>query len=135
MQVTWVYSGDDGESHFAELEIPTSLDSIGGTFTDWIAVEGLLFRQPAKSFTVDFHCAPRRQFFIQLQGQSEIEVGDGTRRTLGPGEFVLVDDTEGHGHITRSLGAGRVARVSVPKSLDVAQWGASSLAVEREVQL
>ena len=33
----------------------------------------------------------------------EIEVGDGTKRQLGAGSILLAEDTEGQGHISRSI--------------------------------
>lgn len=122
MHVTWLYGGDDGESHFADLEIPSTTQPTGTLVTDWLTVEGLQFWQPVQASTYDFHCAPRRQLILRLQGHIEIEVAGGTRRTFGPGSVLLADDTEGHGHISRTLGAGSMAWVSVPKSLHVTQW-------------
>ena len=39
------------------------------------------------------HRAPRRQFIINLSGQSEIEISDRTKRRFGPGDIFLVDDS------------------------------------------
>ena len=39
------------------------------------------------------HRAPRRQFVINLSGQSEIEISDRTKRRFGPGDIFLVDDS------------------------------------------
>jgi quercetin dioxygenase-like cupin family protein len=43
----------------------------------------------------EWHVAPRRQYVINLSGQSEIEIGDGTKRRFGPGDIFLADDTPG----------------------------------------
>jgi hypothetical protein len=42
---------------------------------------------------------------INLSGQSEIEISDGTKRRFGPGDIFLVDDTKGRGHISRAVGS------------------------------
>ena len=39
-----------------------------------------------------------------LSGLAEVEVGDGERRTFGPGNVLLVTDTEGRGHLTNVIG-------------------------------
>ncbi len=52
---------------------------------------------------VEFHNAPRRQYVINLDAAVEIEVGDGTKRVLGPGEILLAEDTTGHGHKSRAV--------------------------------
>ena len=42
----------------------------------------------------------------------EIGIGDGTKRTLNPGDILQVEDLTGQGHTTRSVG-NRVS-ASVP---------------------
>ena len=42
-------------------------------------------------------------YFEALGENPEIEVGDGTRRVLGPGEILLAEDTTGQGHISRAV--------------------------------
>ena len=39
---------------------------------------------------------------ILLAGESEVEIGDGTKRRFGPGSIILAEDTTGHGHRSRS---------------------------------
>ena len=53
---------------------------------------------------LDWHCAPRRQYSISLSGTAEIEVGDGTKARVGPGDVVLAEDLTGRGHVTRVIG-------------------------------
>jgi hypothetical protein len=36
-------------------------------------------------------------------GAVELEVGDGTKRRLGPGSLLLAEDTTGRGHISRAV--------------------------------
>ena len=40
---------------------------------------------------------------INLDGAVELEVGDGTRRVLGPGDVLLAEDTTGRGHKSRAV--------------------------------
>jgi hypothetical protein len=47
---------------------------------------------------------PRRQYVISLAGGISITASDGETRHIGAGEIVLVEDTTGKGHITRSSG-------------------------------
>jgi quercetin dioxygenase-like cupin family protein len=48
----------------------------------------------------DWHCAPRRQFVVFLDGWVRITVSDGESRTLPAGSVVLVEDLAGRGHVT-----------------------------------
>jgi hypothetical protein len=61
------------------------------------------FRTVAPNYFLDFHTAPRRQLVVNLTGSVEIEVGDGSRRTFGPGSILLAEDTTGEGHLSRSV--------------------------------
>jgi hypothetical protein len=49
----------------------------------------------------DFYTAPTRQFAVALSGTVEYETSDGEIRRQAPGSVVLVEDTQGRGHITR----------------------------------
>lgn len=40
---------------------------------------------------------------VNLEGEVEIEVGDGTRRTLRSGDIALVEDATSQAHISRAL--------------------------------
>ncbi len=118
-----IYTGEDGRSHFEDLEIPAS-QFYGNERTQSLILPatGLLFRDVPPG-DVGFHNPPRRQFNFVLSGRLQIECGDGTAREFGPGDVFLADDTTGEGHITRELGgARRSAFVIVPPDLDVTQW-------------
>ncbi len=102
--VTRVYTGDDGESHFDDLEI--DLKELGkiGAMSDPTPASSILFRETGADYDLDFHNAPRRQFVIMLSGgRVELEVGSGEKRVLGPGDVLLAEDTTGRGHISRAL--------------------------------
>ena len=42
---------------------------------------------------------------ITLSGESEVELGDGTKIRLYPGHILLAEDTTGQGHISRAVGS------------------------------
>jgi hypothetical protein len=60
-----------------------------------------------------WHPTPVQQLIICLAGQFEITVGDGRSRCFGPGEMVLLEDTEGRGHVTKVVGSEEVECLSV----------------------
>ena len=124
MRVTWLYSGADGESHFADLEIPATDAGAGRWFTEFISAHGVSFIGTPIPVSSGYHPAPRRQFVIQIAGTAEVQLANGSSRVFGPGGVLLADDTEGHGHIMRLTGTTSAlsARVSVPKSVDLARW-------------
>lgn len=104
MKIPRLYSGDDGESHFGELDIP--LEDMGGgvgVISKLQAATGMFFRNTGSDYDLDWHTAPRRQYIIILEGAVEIETGDGTRRRFGPGDVFLAEDLTGRGHISRAV--------------------------------
>jgi len=116
MKITRIYTGDDGESHFEDMEIP--LDDAGpiGRLSVLQKATGVLFHETPADYDYGFHNAPRRQYIINLDAGVEMEVGDGTKRIIHPGEILLVEDTTGRGHKSRAL--KRTPRKSVFITLD-----------------
>ena len=117
-----VYSGADGRSHIEELPLPMQpfKDSEGsyGLGTPMQAATGVTFRQFDPGYVLLWHCAPRRQYSITLSGRAEIEVGDGTRAEVRPGDIVLAEDLTGQGHVTRVIGAEPRLSAIVPLAAD-----------------
>jgi hypothetical protein len=106
-----VYADDVGETHFEDVEVRRERrESRTGTVdevTTPIPVEGLVFRLVvSEASDTEPHNAPRRLFIVQIDGSVEVEVSDGEKRVFGPGSVLLVEDTTGKGHITRSLTGG-----------------------------
>lgn len=103
MKVVRVYTGDDGKSHFEDVEVALPNVDKTGRKSDLHNATGIIFRETGGDYNLDFHNAPRRQYVINLVGGVEIEVGDGSKRILNAGEILLAEDTEGQGHISRAL--------------------------------
>jgi hypothetical protein len=103
VKILRVYSGDDGESHFEDVEIP--LQDLGhvGHLSQLQEATGIVFRTTEGDYEYGWHNAPRRQYVINLDAPVEIEVGDGTLRRLEPGSVLLAEDTTGRGHISRAV--------------------------------
>ena len=113
MQVIRIYTGDDGETHFEDLELPYEAIA-DAQVTAMSGASGVQFRKtPSGSFS-DWHQAPRRQYVITLQGQMEVGIGDGTKRLFKPGDVLLADDLTGRGHTTESVGGDARVSVSIP---------------------
>jgi hypothetical protein len=116
MKITRMYTGEDGESHFEDMDI-----SLGNPYdfdrrSELIKATGIIFRETGADYSLDFHNAPRRQFVINLEGSVEIILGDGSSRILGPGEILLAEDTTGRGHISRAV--NNQSRKSIFVTLD-----------------
>jgi hypothetical protein len=103
MKVVRIYTGPDNRSHFEDLQIPLKDGGKVGFVSDLTKATGVVFRETTGDYNYDFHTAPRRQLVVNLEGEVEIEVGDGTRRILGAGDILLAEDTTGQGHKSRAV--------------------------------
>ena len=101
MKITRLYTGDDNESHFEDMDIPLEDKGSIGMLSRVLQATGIIFRETGADYDYDWHPAPRRQFVIMLEGAVDIEVSGGITRRFGPGEIVLAEDTGGRGHISR----------------------------------
>ena len=114
MQTVRMYTGEDGQSHFEELDLHFD-PSQEAQRTDVQAALGIQFVYQPPGFVIDMHPAPRRQYVVTLQGHAEIVLGDGTTRRFGPGDVLLAEDLTGQGHVTRVV--GDVTRISAQISI------------------
>lgn len=122
MKVIRIYTGDDNESHFEDLDIPLR-EGPYGSISKLVPVKGVSFRETPLGASLDFHNAPQRQFVITLTGAAEIEIGDGSKRVLDAGDILLADDVTGHGHITREVrGPRRSIFLPIPDDYDASVW-------------
>lgn len=103
MQVTRIYTGDDGRSHFEEIDVELAdLGGLGRISDRWNAT-GVQFREVDGDYSLDLHVAPRRQLVVNLTGSVVLETGGGDQRILGPGTIVLAEDLTGEGHRSRNV--------------------------------
>jgi len=103
MRVVRLYTGPDNKSHFEDIQVPLKDGGKVGFISELYKATGVVFRENTGDYNYDFHPAPRRQYVVNLDGEVEIEVGDGTRRILRTGDILLAEDTTGQGHISRAF--------------------------------
>ena len=102
-KVTRLYTGLDGESHFEDIEVP--IEDKGGIIrqSEPLRATGIIFRETDGDYNYDCHNPPQRQFVIQLEGELEVETGDGTKRRFGLGDILLAEDITGRGHLSHAV--------------------------------
>jgi hypothetical protein len=125
MKCLRIYSTADGESHFDEVEIPTSSLQVHHNVSafeasaSYAATRIRFIRIPSGAPEVDWHTVPERVLTVRLDGSAEYQTGDGDERRVPAGSFVLFEDTHGKGHRSRhSPGAQTVIWISLPHGLD-----------------
>ena len=121
MQYVRLNADDAGESHFeqetialneADYRPPAPLLFVSHTFN----ADGLQFVRLPSGWTGNAINPPKDQFVICLKGQLEMTASDGTRRTFGPGDAVLMTDFAGKGHRTHVKGGEECIVAVVPVS-------------------
>ncbi|PAY06800.1 hypothetical protein CK489_21835 [Bradyrhizobium sp. UFLA03-84] len=127
MKCLRIYATPDGESHFGEVDIPMTARVTVAPGAQPFQVSS---RYPASSVEitqipagmrqVDWHTVPVRNLSVRLTGAVEYETSDGEVRHVSAGEFVLVEDTHGKGHLSRhSPDAQTVLWIRLPDGLDL----------------
>jgi hypothetical protein len=116
-KVVRIYATPDGGSRVEELTISPNAKPVDITRMTASEYRGSGARAP------DWHTAPRKQFAINMTGELEVELTDGTRRRIGS-DLVFLEDLTGKGHVTRALGPITNVFLHVPEDFDVVAWAA-----------
>jgi hypothetical protein len=103
MRVHNLYEDANGESHWRDIQIEWVEENDAGKLSARQAVKGIIFRQTQAEHDRPWHPAPRRQYIINLDAGVQLTASDGEARVIGAGEVVLVEDTSGKGHLSRSV--------------------------------
>jgi hypothetical protein len=95
MRCLRIYSTADGESHFDEVEIPTSARRVHpnaaefAVSANYVATRIRFTRVPSNAGEVDWHTVPERVLTVRLDGSARYETSDGDERHVAAGGFVL----------------------------------------------
>lgn len=104
MKCTRLYTAADGTSAFEDLSFLLELDgpelSIACT-----SPKGMLLNETRAGHRYDWHNAPQKQWVITLQGEIEVVLRNGVKKTFGAGSIILAEDTTGSGHATTVVSA------------------------------
>jgi hypothetical protein len=103
MRIHNLYADASGASHFRDIEVEWAHDLPGGKLSRRLPAKGVIFRETAGDYDLDWHTAPRRQYIVNLDAGVEITASDGEKRVIGAGEVILVEDTTGKGHLSQHV--------------------------------
>lgn len=114
-----LYTGPDGVSHWADETLHLAARGTQGIEAMMASAQigdlkGAFVAMLKAGQTEDWHIAPRRQFMVCLRGLVEVTAADGQKRRLKPGEFALLEDTTGKGHITHAAGKDDHVALALP---------------------
>jgi quercetin dioxygenase-like cupin family protein len=121
MRLVRIYTRPGGESAIEVREVPMSAGDRPASPT--FQGGAMFFRETAEGHVQSYHNAPRRQLIFLTSGILELESSEGKRYVCRPGDLIFAEDTEGKGHITRSLRDTRgFVHVAMPADFDVSTW-------------
>ncbi len=125
MKITRIYADPNGKSHFQDLDVPLQDEGPIGWLSREVPARSVIFRENGPDYDYDWHPAPQRQLIVLLDGHIEIEVSTGERREFRGGDILLVEDTVGEGHRSRTVDGQprRSLFITLPEenSIDVVQ--------------
>jgi hypothetical protein len=118
VRYTRIYAGDDGESHFEEVDI--ALDEVAYAppappyfVSRPSAATAVVYTTIPRGWSSEWHPTPKLQWWFQLAGEVEVVTSDRDSRRFLTGSIVRVEDTTGQGHTTRVVGDADVIAVYV----------------------
>ena len=114
MRIHNLYADAKGELHFRDVEVTWVEERNFSRYSARLPATGIIFRETSADYDLDWHPAPRRQYIINLDGAVKITASDGESRTIGAGEVLLVEDTTGKGHLSKSVGNKMRSSIFVP---------------------
>lgn len=109
MLISYLYANDNGESQFDTLKVP-----LQAFYSDYNGVRSrsertvgavrgdVIFARTPASYEHGYVNAPRRQLIVYLSGVIEVTSSAGETRVFRAGDLLVVEDTVGRGHISRS---------------------------------
>jgi hypothetical protein len=98
-----LWSGEDGQSHFAEGVIALAPGARGDALSGIFPVRSVSFQETDADPKLGWHTDPARQLVITLAGELAFETRDGIFH-LKPGDILFTEDTSGRGHDWELIG-------------------------------
>jgi mannose-6-phosphate isomerase-like protein (cupin superfamily) len=95
-----LYTGPDGQAYVKDIQVNARPNGV----VDLLPTSGVEIHRTQPGFSVGWHVEKRRQYVITLSGRGEIDIAGGKKIMLGPGSILLVENTTGKGHQTRTVG-------------------------------
>ena len=105
-----LFTGDDGESHFEDLDMKTWPSEWSITLSG----QPVNFKRREPGYFYDWHNESRRQYVITVAGELEAVVSDGSVKRFKSGDILFAEDLEGPGHTTEAVGSEPWVYVSIP---------------------
>ncbi len=112
MKITKIYTSADERSCFTTVDTGEATMQALGLCSIKYPVTALVFRDTVAGTETGWHNPHVPQYIIYLEGELEVEAGNGEKRIFKPGDILLAADLTGPGHVTRVLSKGKTLMIS-----------------------
>ena len=93
-----LYTGSDEQTHFETIEVDATESPVHDLVSAREPVDTVHFALTPPGGSLDWHCAPQRQYVLTLSGTLEFVNRLGETQLIRPGDIMLAEDTTGGGH-------------------------------------
>jgi quercetin dioxygenase-like cupin family protein len=114
MKMLGLFSGDDGQSHFREFDLPEVPPPTPPAHSTPRPSAGWTLGESKPGHFIDWHVARVPRILIVLSGAIEVGVGSGEVRRFGPGDALYAQDTTGQGHTSHFVGDTPTRMITIP---------------------
>lgn len=104
MRCVRIWSDSEGNSQFEEGSIALKSGSPVNLLSSVLSAKSISFEETQAGQTLDWHCAPAKQFVITLRGTLDFVTREGKHFIITPGDILLAEDTVGSGHAWKLIG-------------------------------
>ena len=108
--IDYLHNREDtgGRSFCTPAHLPYLYGGPSGVVTPELPLVGISYAYAAADLDYEWHPAPRRQLVLVLSGGIAMTYGSGQQSQVTAGNFLVGEDTDGQGHISRAVdGAAR----------------------------
>ena len=110
MKMIRMYTGSDNTTHFEDVDVQFRDDGVMGELAELLSgMTGRLYLRKGSAFMPNFHVSHARSYMVLQEGGIDMISSNGSKRSISPGDVVLLEDLEGEGHIFRFNSGSRWA--------------------------
>ncbi len=97
-----MYTGADDTTQFEDVDVEFRDDGAMGELAPLLSdATGHVYLRKGSAFMPDFHVSHERMYMVLQEGDIDMISSNGTKRSISPGDVVLLEDLAGAGHIFR----------------------------------
>lgn len=103
--IDYLHNREDasGRSWCSPAHLPFLYGGPSGAVTPELPLSSLRFSRAEADLDYAWHPAPRRQLVLVLSGGIAMTYGSGQQASVTEGQFLIGEDTDGDGHISRAI--------------------------------